>query len=342
MKISKAQLKEAAEARIISAEQASALYEFLAAKSPQAATFSFTHVLYYLGGLIAIGAMTLFMNLGWESFGGAGMVMICLLYAALGLMLTQKFKRKGLVIPAGITATFVVGLTPLAIYGLQLWLGVWPDDSVYRDYHRYVKWHWLYMELGTLAVGLIMIWYYKYPFLMLPLAFTLWYLTMDITAMISGGDFNWELRQLVSLYTGLAMTALAIWVDVRSQQKADYAFWIYLFGVTAFWTGLSTQSSDSELAKFGYCAINLLVIIVGVVLVRRIFVVLGALGCSGYFGYLAWDLFADSWLFPMLLTLAGLSVVYLGILWQRHEKTLTHQARAYLPPTWRRFLESKA
>ena len=32
------------------------------------------HILYYLGGLIAIGAMTLFMTLGWERFGGGGLV----------------------------------------------------------------------------------------------------------------------------------------------------------------------------------------------------------------------------------------------------------------------------
>lgn len=342
MKMSKKQLEEAVAARIISAQQARDLQQFLATSPSMSATFSFTHVLYYVGGLLAIGAMTLFMNLGWESFGGAGMVGLCVIYALLGLVLTEYWRARGLTVPAGIAATFVVCLTPLAIYGLQLWLGVWPDDSVYRDYHRYVKWHWLYMELGTLMVGVVMAWRYKYPFLVLPLAFTLWYLTMDITAMISGGDFNWELRQLVSLYTGLAMTALAIWVDIRSRQKADYAFWIYLFGVMAFWGGLSTQSSDSELAKFGYFCINLLMIVVGVVLVRRIFVVLGALGCCGYIGYLAWDLFANSWLFPIMLTVIGLSVVYLGILWQRHERSLTQKMHAYLPAAWRAFLQSKA
>lgn len=337
MKVSKIQLKEAVAAKIISAQQARDLYAFLTAKSLNTASFSFTHVLYYLGGLIAIGAMTLFMNLGWESFGGVGIVFICALYAVLGLMLTRRFNTKGLVIPAGITATFVVFLTPLAIYGLQQWLGFWPDDGIYREHYRYAKWHWIYMELGTLVVGLIMLRHYKYPFLMLPIALTLWYMTMDITAMISGGDVNWELRKLVSLYGGLLMVLLAIWVDIRSQHQADYAFWIYVFGVAAFWGGLSTQESDSELAKFGYCSINLLMIGIGVLLVRRIFVVLGALGCCGYLGYLAWDLFEDSWLFPLALTVIGLGIVYLGILWQQHEAALTQKVRACLPAVLRDF-----
>ncbi len=49
------------------------------------------------------------------------------------------------------------------------------------------------MELGTLAIGAIIAWKYKYPFLVMPIAVTLWYMTMDITVMISGGDNTWGL-----------------------------------------------------------------------------------------------------------------------------------------------------
>lgn len=166
-------------------------------------------MLYYLGGLIAIGAMTLFMNLGWESFGGIGIICISLIYAAIGLKMTITFDSRGYVVPAGICATFVIALTPLLIYGLQQALGFWPDDSTYQDYHRYVQWHWLYMELGTFAAGVSLAWKFKYPFMVMPIAVTLWYLAMDISAMISGGDIGWELRKLVSMYTGLLMIGLA-------------------------------------------------------------------------------------------------------------------------------------
>ncbi|QSX31587.1 DUF2157 domain-containing protein [Shewanella cyperi] len=342
MQVTRKQLSDAVEAQIISAGQAEALYAFLSARSQDTPRFSFTHVLYYLGGMIAIGAMTLFMNLGWENFGGAGIVLISILYAAMGLTITHQLAARSLNIPAGICAVFVVCLTPLAIYGLQQWLGVWPDDSVYRDYHRYIRWHWLYMELGTLAVGTLVAWRYKYPFLIMPIAATLWYMTMDISAMISGGDFDWELRSLVSMYSGLLMIALAFWVDIRARHKADYAFWIYIFGVIAFWGGLSMQDSDSELSKFLYFCINLLMIGIGVILVRRVFVVFGALGASGYLGYLASDIFKDSWLFPVALTAIGLGVIYLGILWQKHEKSLTYKARQWLPESLRELLEARS
>jgi hypothetical protein len=43
-----------------------------------------------MGGLIAIGAMTLFMNLGWESFGGWGIFFISLAYAGIGFKLVGR------------------------------------------------------------------------------------------------------------------------------------------------------------------------------------------------------------------------------------------------------------
>jgi len=342
MDVTKKKLEEAASENIISIQQAEALYGYLANQSQDVPKFTFTHVLYYLGGLIAIGAMTLFMNIGWESFGGAGIFFISILYSGVGLKISNSFAANNLTIPAGICATFVVCLTPLTIYGLQQWLGFWPDESVYRDYHRYVKWHWLYMELGTLAVGAFVAWKYKYPFLVMPIAVTLWYTTMDITAMISGGDFKWELRKLVSLYSGLLMIGLAFWIDILSHKKYDYAFWVYIFGVIAFWGGLSSQHSDSELSKFIYFCINLLMTGVGVLLVRRVFVVFGALGSCGYLGHLAFDVFKDSWLFPVALTAIGLCIIYLGVLWQKHEKAITQKSRSFLPLQLREFLEEKS
>lgn len=223
-----------------------------------------------------------------------------------------------------------MALTPLAIYGLQQGMGWWPDASVYRDYHHYIRWHWLYMELGTLAAGLAVAWRYRYPFLVLPLAATLWYLSMDLAAMLAGGRPEFALRALVSMYFGLAMLGLALWVDLRARYQADFAFWVYIFAVMAFWGGMTAQASDSELSKLLYFGINLAMIGAAVVLVRRVFVVFGALGSCIYLGHLA-RLLEESWLFPVALTAIGLGVIYLGVIWQRHERALTRKIHARLP-----------
>lgn len=315
---------------------------FLRAQPGIGPVFDFTHVLYYLGGLIAIGAMTLFMTLGWEAFGGWGLFFIALLYAGVGLKLCDLFQRRGYAVPAGICATFVVALTPLAVYGLQQGLGLWPDSSNYRDYHRYIQWHWLYLELATLAVGSAMAWRYKYPFLLMPMAVTLWYLSMDLAAWLAFDRLDFEIRALVSMYFGLLMTLLAFWVDIRSRRsQADYAFWLYLFGVLTFWCGLSMQSSDSELVRFAYFLTNLLMIGLGVVLLRRVFVVFGALGIAGYLGYLSHQIFEDSLMFPVILSALGLLIIYLGVLWQRYEARISQRLRSRLPLALKQLLETR-
>ena len=63
--------------------------------------------------------------------------------------------------------------------------------------------------------------------------------------------------------------------------------------------------------------INVSMIGVGVLLIRRVFVIFGAPGCCGYLGYLASSVFEDGWLFPTALTAIGLSIIYPGVIWQR-------------------------
>lgn len=342
MKITRKHLDAAADRQIISREQADDLVEFLRSQPGVGPTFDLTHILYYLGGLIAIGAMTLFMTLGWETFGGWGIFFISLAYAGIALKIADRLRRNGHAIPAGICATFVVALTPLAVYGLQQGLGWWPDDTVYRTYHYYIKWHWIFMELATLALGAMMAWRYRYPFLLMPIAVTLWYMSMDIAPMLTGGEADWEFRTFVSMWFGLVTILLAFWVDVRSRQSGDYAFWLYLFGVLAFWGGLTSQQSDSELSRFLYFCVNLFLIGVGALLVRRVFVIFGALGSAIYLGHLASTVFEGSWLFPIALTAIGMCIVYLGIVWQRHEREITTGLRRFLPQAIRELLEARS
>ncbi|BAK75993.1 hypothetical protein NH8B_1167 [Pseudogulbenkiania sp. NH8B] len=342
MELDRERLDQAVTRGVISAQQAEGLWQFLAESGHDTPSFRFVHILYYLGGLIAIGAMSLFMTLGWERFGGGGLLLICLVYAVAGVALTEWLLRRRLPIPAGITATFVVVLTPLAVYGLQQLLGWWAGPFTYRDYHVFIDGRWLMMELATLAVGAIALWRYRLPFLVMPVAVTLWYMSMDLTPFLAGDpDVGWELRKLVSLWFGLAVVLLALWVDIRSRRDQDFAFWLYLFGVMAFWCGLSLLRSDSELGKFFYLCVNLGMIVVGAVLSRRVFVVYGALGTAGYLGHLAYDVFKDSLLFPFALTLLGLGVVALGIVWQRHEAAISQWLRQPLPRPLRELIERR-
>lgn len=306
--------------------------------------FSFTNTLYYFGGMLAIGAMTLFMTLGWELFGAWGVLALALGYLVGALLVAGNLMKKGLHTPAGILATLAVCLVPLAVWALQKALGAWPDtvaDS-YRDYHRVIHWQWITLELATLAAAVVMLWRYKLPFMVMPVAVTLWYMSMDVARfLMETNGFDWEFRLDVSLVFGLFTCAVAVWVDLRTRRatlpedRQDFAFWLYLFGAIMFWAGLSMQNSDSEVNKFIYALINVGLVFLGAAIGRRVFTVLGALGVAGYLGYLSYRVFEDSLLFPFALTLLGLAVVGLGIWWQKHEAGLHARLASWLPAALR-------
>ena len=348
--IRRSELDGAVRAGILNAGQADRLAAFLAgsaAATPAGAEprFSFVHVLYYLGGMIAIGAMSIFMTLGWNSLGGWGGFVTAVLYAMLALSLTHWFlERKQLEIPAGIMATLAVVMVPLAIFAAQTALGYWGADKPYRDYHVFIDWRWLMMEFGTLAVGAILLWRYRFPFMLMPIAVTLWYMSMDLVPYLLGQErvYDWEIRKFISLWFGLAMTLVAFWVDLRSRFSRDYAFWLYLFGVLTFWGGLSLMKSGSEWGKLGYCGINVAMILLGAVLGRRVFAVFGGLGVAGYLGYLSYQVFKDSMIFPLALSLVGLAIIGLGVLWQRREAQVSERLRGFLPGPLRELIEARA
>lgn len=306
----------------------------------EAARFSFGHVLYYFGGMLAIGAMSLFMTYGWALLGAWGTAAIATAYFYGAWRVARHLHSRSLFVPAGILATLAICLVPLVVWSVQVGLGLWPEGGAngFGAYHRYINWRWLTLELATLAAAVAMLRAFRLPFMVMPVAVTLWYLSLDLCHLIMQTEgFDWDFTRDFSLVSGLFVCALAVWVDLRcrlatqAQDRQDFAFWLYLFGAIMFWAGLSLRDSDSEVSKAIYCLINVGLVFWGAAINRRVFTVLGGLGVAIYLGYLAARVFQDSLAFSFVLTLLGLGVVALGVWWQRHEDSIHQQLAAWLP-----------
>ena len=330
--ITQRDLHKAVEHKIISPDQADHLFIFLEKHNISNSTyFDFSHLLYYLGGIIAISAMTLFMHLGWKSFEGIGIVIISLLYACFGFKLSTICNYKKLYVPAIICCTFAVTMTPLFVYGIQQSLGIWPSDVPNQGLYKPVGWNWVYIDLATLMVSYIALWRFKYAFLVITMCFSLFFSILDITFMqIETQNQTFRLHSLIAMYFGLFIIATALLSNIICTDQ-KYAFWLYLFGVFIFWTGLTSLDSEKELHKFLYFCINITMIITGAILSRRVFVLFGAVGSGIYLCHLSSKFFKDSWLFPIALTILGFFTIYLGILWSKHEQNINKKAKKILP-----------
>jgi hypothetical protein len=333
VRIEKDDLNWAAAQGVIDKAQAEQLWDALSERTADQPRFGLVHVLYSFGALVVIGAMGWFMNNAWEVLGGAGIFAISIIYAAVFVGLGYRWwDRPGLRVPSGLLVTMGVCMTPLAVYGIQRWLGVWgfDDPGEYRSFHRWIKGGWFFMELATIATGLIALRFFKFPFLTAPVAFALWYMSMDITPIIFGSDgYIWDQRKMVSMWFGLSMIVGSYFVDRRT--KVDFAFCSYLYGVIAFWGGLTLMESDSELSKFIYFLINILMMGMSIFLQRKVFVVFGALGSFAYLGHLAAHVFEDSVMFPFALTIFGALILYCGILLHRHGAKIEKRMIAAMP-----------
>lgn len=319
--------------------------------SPAGPRFDVTHVLYYFGGLLAIGAATLFLTLAVQQLGPWTLLAVCGVYGAGCVAAARALDARGLAVPAGILATLAVCLVPLATWAVQSGLGLWPPGGPEHlaHYHTRIDWRWLTMELATLAAAAVALWALRHPFLTMPVAVTLWYLSMDLARLVVAPEENlsWVFYRDFSMFFGLAMALLAFWIDLRTRlsdaaagirpgARRDYAFWLYWLGMLTFWCALTGQPSSGELGKALYALLNLGFVALGVVLGRRVFTLCGGLGVAIYLGHLSHKVFADSLLFPLALSAIGLAVVGAGIAWQRHEARWRAALRARLPAALQR------
>ncbi|HEY1406309.1 MAG TPA: DUF2157 domain-containing protein [Spirochaetota bacterium] len=332
-------LQTAVKKKIITKAQMESILSLRADREKVTPSFDIIHLLYYFGALVVIGAMGMFMTIGWEDFGGVGIMAIALVYAGIFALAGYIFwYRKKAKVAGGLLYTMAVCMTPLIVYGFERALGVWPMDNPgsYSGFHVWINGSWLMMELATIGVGLITIGFIRFPFITMPIAFALWYLSMDLVPLLFGkNEFDWDERKGVSVIVGLIMIIISYILDRRT--KEDFSFWGYLFGMIAFWGGLSMMDSGSELNKFLYCLLNVFLMFLSIWLGRRVFMVFGGIGVFGYLGYLSYHVFSDSLIFPFALSFLGLLLIACAVVYQKNERKIIVFVDGIIPDKIKRY-----
>jgi len=344
MRYSTEDLRAAAAAGVIPSDQLDALLGFLGSRPADAPAsgpkFDMVHLLWYAGALVVISAMGLFSTLAFSQMGGPALTATALAYAALfawagNYLWTEKQLRT----PGGLLIAVAVSMAPLAVYGVQDAYGAWTEfgrPASMRDFYQWIKGSFVFMELATIAAAIVALRFYRFPFIVFIMAVALWFLSMDVVPWIAGKDSgNWELSRKVSVWFGLGILVAAVMVNLR-QRGGDFAFWLYLFGVLTFWGGITASSGGTALDKALYCALNVGFLVLSAALSRRVFAVFGTIGIAIYLGDLADKLFKDSILFPFALSLIGVGIIALGLLYNRRQHEIGAWIEARLPEPLRR------
>lgn len=339
MKVSRDEFFSRAASVGVDPAQAAALWAELAKQehaSAPGAAFTAANVAYYLGGAIVICAMTFFMVQVWSN--DAEIVALALCYMVLlGVIGGWLYRRPETRRPGGILVTAATSLTPLLVYGLIKLSGGWTkanDPGSYSAFYEVVNKSWVPMEIATIVVGLVALRFVRFPFLTLPVAFALWFLSMDATGLFTHADAwsdAWlDTRRTVSIAFGIVMLSIAVAVDRRTDE--DYGFWLYLYGTSAFAFGITILWDKNQWHLAAFALICLGMIVVSVLLGRRVLTVAGGLGIFSYCSQLAYEYFkSEQGIFVLALTLIGLAVIFVGIAYQRNEATIQGALLAACP-----------
>lgn len=333
MKITRADLERAVSAGVLQPGQDELLWRSLEQQQAGRPRFDAANVIYYAGALVILGAMGWYLTNAWDGLAGWQFTLVAVAYAVVFILAGRYvWDELGLRVPGGLLFTVAVGMTPLALYGILRQFGWWPqgDPGRFRGFHIWIKGSWITLELGTVLAGAIALRFRRFPFLTAPIAVALWYFSMDVAPLLLGMP-TYADREWISIWFGLVMLVIAYAVDRHSTWE-DFAFWLYLFGIAAFWGGLSLMDSDSELSKFLYCVINLGLIVASLVLRRLAFLVFGACGVAGYLGHLAYRVFQDSVWFTFALSFLGAVLIAVGVIYQRNRVQIERMLHAAIPP----------
>lgn len=335
LKINQSLLKKAVDIGIISSEQSDKLWQLFEKEVQNTPQFRIGHVLYYLGGLLSIGAVTFLMGLVWDKLKGLPLLSICAILFIVGLKLTNIFKSKKLIIPSGILASFSLVLVPLMVYNIQYILHMAPDQySNYENVNYLICARWVPMELVTLIIGVVLFYFYRFNFILLPISVILWYLSMDLYQVIFKLKiFTFTNSSWFSLIFGLIELIFLIKWDYKIESKdSDQTFWLYIAATLTFWGGLSGLNSNYHvLGHFIYLAINLIMLIISVLLQRRIFAVCATVGI---FWYLL-DITENSIVLPFILIFIGFFIIYAATKWSKIEDSFIKRYNRLLPKRFR-------
>src|SRR3954467_10819750 len=247
-------LRAASAAGLLDAVQLDRLIAFLQQRGVASATavpavrFDIAHLLWYAGALIVMSALGLFSTLAFSEMGGKALAATAVVYAAAFAAAGHYlWHAKNLRTPGGLLIAVAVSMAPLALYGIQDELGLWGQfgkPGTVQGFYVWIKGSWIFMEIAAIVAGVIALRFYPFPFIVVIAGVALWFMSMDLAPWIAGTDHaDWETRRRVSLWFGLGTLVIAWAVDWL--RRGDFAFWLHLFGMLAFWGAVTSTSGGT-------------------------------------------------------------------------------------------------
>jgi hypothetical protein len=247
-------------------------------------------------------------------------------------------------------------LAPTVIFALQFLQGDWPGGTsalLASELLSGIDPRWLAMELAALVTCVGLLCWLRLPFLILPTAFILWIIGMDVVPSLimqghSFADISMtssveEMRKGFTLIVGLVLVTLGLYADLNRHPVGErFAFWAYFAGLMAFCTAVPLLLNNQWPGKLMYLVVHVGLVMIGAILGRRVFEVFGGIGITLVMVDMAWEIFRDGLAVVSALTLLSLALLAIGLWWWRHEPAVSARLRDLLPRDMQKWIDTRA
>lgn len=330
LNVDKNDLEWAAGQGLISQPQAGQLWDALLTRHAERPQFDLAHLFWYAGAVLVLIAMSWFGVETGARYGAPAVLATSVAYSAAFLFGGARLWGQNLKVPGGLLVTLAVTMVPVAVGSLAESVGYPLQTYLSNTGFQFL------LEGVTVASALLALRFFKFPFLTAPIAASLWLMSLtavDYLFQGSGSFFGmWNEQLTMTMLFGIAITFVGLLVD--GKREGDYSFWLYLFGVSAFWVSLSLLDSGGELGKAIYALVNVGLMFTSVLLSRRVFLVFGSIGVLYYLGHLA-SFLAGSILSPFALIFFGIVVIWAGVKYHKNQAAIDGFVLGLVPASLR-------
>lgn len=338
--LSQDELKKLVSAKIITLQQArniAAFYRKEPSTNPLASeghAFSFSNVLYYIGGFLIVFAISYFLGTNWEELGDAGRIGSTLVFSILFLYLGIRLRNSGYKTAGAIMLLCATVAIPLLIHSIERAVGIWPvssygyGDKSYNSFLGYINTAWVILDVVTLVSCIVMFQRFREPILTLPISHFFWFLMLDALAFLTNNaDYSdyyhsWKIKSWITIIAG---SILVMWGQYYHQKRDNrVGVWPWIYGLAIVLGALVTLRWVSSDAKLLYqiliLAFGLTVLIAATKIKSRTFLTFGAIALFWFIQDIAWTYFRESLGFSVVLIISGLLTIGYGIIVQKYYK----------------------
>ena len=295
-------------------------------------------VLYYIGGLIMLGAMTSLMSDTIQHSTYTMILFLGTLYSTLFLGVGEFLWRKNEKLPAGILYFLFIAAVGFIVMDIEKMTGFFPhfaDMDKIPNYWDLCRFPVIVLSIITIVVNTVLQKFRPASLLAVPTIFCSYAIFMTIVDSIYGyKNITPTIFFTSNVIFGAGLSIVGFIKDRFA--KADYSMWMYLIGATGFFMFaiplldvLNIGVWQDQLICF---VLSLIYIFIGLMIQRKPFSIIGIFGVIEYIMYLEIDnIKSNTTLLTSVILITGLIILYAGVIYSKNVDKLRNLIESKLP-----------